>query len=147
MKILQFIEAFPSLCKPYFVNTGEKVQYQDLLNEIDLPIATDGPTQENSKVWLLDYIKDASSEKLSTSLQFITAFKQRPAWGLDKKIVSKYLPDIDEKIYPEAIVCFHTILLPTVHSSKMHSSSTWTRHQKLNPVALVHHHRHYGRIW
>ena len=79
MKILQFIEAFPSLCKPYFVNTGEKVQYQDLLNEIDLPIATDGPTQENSKVWLLDYIKDASSEKLSTSLQFITAFKQRPA--------------------------------------------------------------------
>ena len=83
-----------------------------------IDITTDGPAQENSKVWFLDYIKDPYSEKLSTLLQFITGFKQLPAWVLDKKIVLKFLPDTDEKIYPEAIVCFHTILLPTVHSSK-----------------------------
>ena len=83
-----------------------------------IDITTDGPAQENSKVWFLDYIKDPYSEKVSTLLQFITGFKQLPAWVLDKKIVLKFLPDTDEKIYPEAIVCFHTILLPTVHSSK-----------------------------
>ena len=50
-----------------------------------MPIATDRPTQENSKVWFLDYIKDAFSNTLTTLLQFITAFKQLPAWELDKK--------------------------------------------------------------
>ena len=112
MRILQFIEAFPSFCKPSFVNTDEKIQCQDLLNEIDMSIAADGPAQENSKVRFLDYNKDANSEKLSTLMQFITAFKQLLAWSLDKKIVLKFLPDTDEKIYPQAIACFHTILLP-----------------------------------
>ena len=50
-----------------------------------MPIATGRPAQENSKVWFLDYIKDTFSNTLSTLLQFITAFKQLPAWGLDKK--------------------------------------------------------------
>ena len=89
-----------------------EIQCQDLLNEIDMSIAADGPAQENSKVWFLDYNKDANSEKLSTLMQFITAFKQLLAWSLDKKIVLKFLPDTDEKIYPQAIACFHTILLP-----------------------------------
>ena len=83
MKILQLTEAFPSLCKPRFVYTGEKIKYQDLSHENDIPIATDGPSPGNSKVWFLDYIKDAYSEKLSILLQFITAFKQLPAWGID----------------------------------------------------------------
>ena len=117
-KILQFIEVFPNLCKPCFVDTGEKIQYQDLFNETDIPIATDRPAQENSKVWFLDYIKNANSDKLSTLLQFTTAFKQRPACGCDKQIVLKFLPDTDEKIYPETIVCFHTMLLSTINSSK-----------------------------
>ena len=117
MKILQFIEVFPSLCKPYFVDTGEKIQYQDLFNEIDIPIATGRPAQENSKVCFLDYIKDANSDKLSTLVQFTTAFKQRPACGCDEKTVLKFLPDTDEKIYPETIVCFYTIILSTVNSS------------------------------
>lgn len=46
-------------------------------------IATDRPVPENSKVWFLGYIKDAYSEKLSILLQFITAFKRLPAWGID----------------------------------------------------------------
>ena len=48
MKILQFIEVFPSLCKPYFVDTGEKIQYQDLFNEIDILIATGRPRKFKS---------------------------------------------------------------------------------------------------
>ena len=48
-----------------------------------IDITTDGPAQENSKVWFLDYIKDPYSEKVSTLLQFITGFKQLPAWVLD----------------------------------------------------------------
>ena len=116
--MLQFIETFPSLCKPCFVNTEEKIQCQDLLNEINMSIAANGPAQENLKVWFLDYNKDASSKKLSTLIQFITAFKQLPAWSIDNKIVLKFLPDTDEKIYLQAIVCFHTILLPSVHLSK-----------------------------
>ena len=51
-----------------------------------MPIATDGLAQENSKVLFVDYIKDTNSEKLSTMIKFITASKQRPAWGL-KKII------------------------------------------------------------
>ena len=51
-----------------------------------MPIATDRSAQKISKVWFLDYIKDAFSNKLSLLLQFITAFKQLPVWGLDKKI-------------------------------------------------------------
>ena len=81
-------------------------------------IATDRSIPENSKVWFLDNIKDAYLNTLSTLLQFITAFKQLPARRLDKKAVLKFLPDTDKKIYSEAIVCLHTILLPTVHSSK-----------------------------
>ena len=50
-----------------------------------MPIATDRPAQENSKVWFLDYIKDVFSNTLTTLLQFITAFKQLPAWELAKK--------------------------------------------------------------
>ena len=50
-----------------------------------MPIASDRPTQENSKVWFLDYIKDAFSNTLTTLQQFITAFKQLPAWELAKK--------------------------------------------------------------
>ena len=49
-----------------------------------MPIATDRPAQENSKVWFLDYIKDAFSNTLSTLLQFITALKQLAACGIDK---------------------------------------------------------------
>ena len=49
-----------------------------------MPIATDGPAQENSKVLFVDYIKDTNSEKLSTMMKFITAFKQRPTWGFEK---------------------------------------------------------------
>ena len=81
-------------------------------------IATERPVPENSKVWFLRYIKDAFLNTLSTLLQFIKAFKQIPVWRLDKKAVLKFLPDTDKKIYPEVIVCVHTILLPTVHSSK-----------------------------
>ena len=29
-----------------------------------MPIAADEPSQENSKVWFLDYLKDTYSEKL-----------------------------------------------------------------------------------
>lgn len=61
----------------------------------------------------MDYINDAYSEKLSTLLQFIAAVKQLLALGLDKNNTD----NTDEKII-EAIVCFHTILLPTVDSSK-----------------------------
>ena len=50
-----------------------------------MSIATDRPAQENSKVWFLDYIKDAFSNTLTTLLQFITAFRQLPAWELAKK--------------------------------------------------------------
>ena len=46
-----------------------------------MPIATDGIAQENSKVSFGDYIKFANPEKLSTLLQFITAFKQRSTFG------------------------------------------------------------------
>lgn len=60
-----------------------EIKYQDLLHENGMSIATDGPFQENSKVWFLGYIKDAYSEKLSILLQFITAFKRLPAWGID----------------------------------------------------------------
>ena len=81
-------------------------------------IATERAVPENSKVWFLGYIKDAFLNTLSTLLQFVTACKQLPVWRLDKEAVLKFLPDTDQKIYPEAIVCLHTILLPTVHSSK-----------------------------
>ena len=51
-----------------------------------MPIATDERDQEHSKVLFVDYIKDTNSEKLSTRMKFITVFKQRPAWGLEKII-------------------------------------------------------------
>ena len=38
-----------------------------------MPIATDRSAQKISKVWFLDYIKDAFSNKLSLLVQFITA--------------------------------------------------------------------------
>ena len=65
-------------------------------------IATDRPVPENSKVWFLDYIKDAFLNTLSTLLQFITAFKQLPVWRLDKKAVLKFLPDTDKKNIPRS---------------------------------------------
>ena len=83
-----------------------------------MSIATNRPAQENSKVWFLDYIKDAYLNTLSTLLQFITSFKQLPAWERYKKTVLTFLTDTDKKIYPEANVCPHTILLPTIHSWK-----------------------------
>ena len=61
------------------------MQYQCLLNEIDMPIATAGPAGPASKIWFLDYIKDAYSGMLSTLLKFITTFKQLPACGLKNK--------------------------------------------------------------
>ena len=74
-----------------------------------MSIATNRPAT-NSKVWFLDYIKDAFLNTLSTLLQFITSFKQLPAWERDKKTVLKLLTDTN--------LCLHTILLPTVHSLK-----------------------------
>ena len=78
-------------------------------NIIDMSIATNRPAT-NSKVWFLDYIKDAFLNTLPTLLQFITSFKQLPAWERDKKTVLKLLTDTN--------LCLHTILLPTVHSLK-----------------------------
>ena len=74
-----------------------------------MSIATNRPAT-NSKVWFLDYIQDAFLNTLPTLLQFITSFKQLPAWERDKKTVLKLLTDTN--------LCLHTILLPTVHSLK-----------------------------
>ena len=41
-----------------------------------MPIATDRPAQENSKVWFLDYIKDAFSNTLTTLLQPLNNFRR-----------------------------------------------------------------------
>ena len=37
---------------------------------------------------------------------------------MQKKITPKFLTDDDNKIYPEAMACFHIMYLPTVHSTQ-----------------------------
>ena len=88
-----------------------------------MSIATNRPAQENSKVWFLDYIKDAYLNTLSTLLQFITSFKQLPAWDRDKKTVLTFLTDTDKKYtqrrtYVLIQSCFQLFIHRNMHSLK-----------------------------
>ena len=87
-------------------------------------IATDRPVPENSKVWFLDCIKDAFLNTLSTLLQFITAFKQFPAWWLHKKTVLKFLPDTDKKYTQKRSYVFIQSYFQLFIHRNMHSSKT-----------------------
>ena len=146
MKILWFIQTFycfmqTMLWRYRWINSIPK----SFKNKIDMLIAADRPVPENSKVWFLDCIKDGFLNTLSTLLRFITAFKQLPAWWLHKKTVLKFLPDSDKKIYPEAIVCLHTILLPPVHSLKYAFFKDISKSLETGSSVFVHHHIHCGR--
>ena len=115
---LKHIEAFPELCRPVFVGGSVPVTSTSFVNLLG-PIETDDRTQEQVKSWFLDFIEEATEEILSQLLCFSTAFKSIPPWGLSKKISVKFLEDDDEKLFPEAMVYFHIIYLPTVHTSKV----------------------------
>eukprot|EP00794_Sanderia_malayensis_P001737 gene1737-1934_t len=115
---LNHIEAFPELCRPVFVGGSVPVTSASFINLLG-PIETEDRTQEQVKSWFLEFIEESTQEILSQFLCFSTALQSIPPWGLSKNIVVKFLEDDDEKLFPEAMVCFQIIYLPTVHTSKL----------------------------
>ena len=114
---MKFVENWPELCKPCFVDGWQEISPEKLIDLFE-PITADGKAQEQTQKWFIQYVKFASEEALSRLLRFVSAFSAIPAWGMEKKISVKFLPDDDEKIYPESMVCFQVILFPTVHSTQ-----------------------------
>ena len=115
---LKHIEEFPELCRPVFTGGTTPVSCAGFLALLD-PVKTEDRIQEQVKSWFFDYVEHSTEETLSKLLRFSTAFQSIPPWGLSRKIAVKFLDDDDEKVFPEAMVCFHIIYLPTVHSSKV----------------------------
>ena len=115
---LKHIKEFPELCRPVFAGGTTPISCASFLGLLD-PVQTQDRIQEKVKSWFLEFIENSTQETLSKLLCFSTAFQSIPPWGLSKKIAVKFLEDDDQKVFPKAMVCFHIIYLPTVHSSKV----------------------------
>ena len=69
--------------------------------------------------WLVEYVTEASSERIEDLLVFITAKRTISPWGLEKPTIVKLLADDETKMLPDATTCFYILSIPVVHTSKM----------------------------
>ena len=56
--------------------------------------------------WLVEYIAEASSERIEHLLVFITAKRNIPPWGSEEPLIMKFLANDETKVLPEATTCF-----------------------------------------
>ena len=115
--LLRYIKDYPDLCRPIFVSSCMQIKPEELLNVIKNDEHEDYEKQQAFK-YLEIMIKGSSSSVLSRLLKFATGYSNIPPWGLGRQIVIKYHADDEDKIYPEAMVCFSILYLPTVHSNE-----------------------------
>ena len=69
--------------------------------------------------WLVEYVTEASSERIEDLLVFITAKRTISPWDLEKPTIVKLLADDETKMLPDATTCFYILSIPVVHTSKM----------------------------
>jgi len=122
-KFYQIIQTYPDMTREIFVIGKQKSPLKCFLDSVSTVKATEETTKEVIS-WFREYLLQASPESLEKLLQFCTAKKFVPSWGLNKPIVIKFLKDDEMKQLPEANVCFNILSLPTVLTSK----STFFKH-------------------
>lgn len=123
LKTLEFLDV---------ITNNKEVCFKLLCNSIEQTLTSNGfknlfdasverPSdfaQQCSYDWFMEYVSNASQEKLRSLLQFITGFKSIPPCGLPHSIVLKYLPDDDEKSsLLSATACLAILQIPTIHST------------------------------
>ena len=79
VNFLKFVENWPELCKPCFVDGWQEISPEKLIDLFE-PITADGKAHEQTQKWFIQYLKLASEEALSCLLRFVSAFSAIPAW-------------------------------------------------------------------
>ena len=64
------------------------------------------------------FLANASTDSIEKLFRFVTGFEYLPPLGISQSISVRYLPDDNERSFPEASCCFSILNLPTVHSSQ-----------------------------
>ena len=111
--VLRYIILHPKVMSELFL-PAKKVTSEAVLASLDTHLLQVGSRQHNAFHWLRRYIETASEEKLVKMLKFATSLKSVAPTGLSQKIEVTFHAT-EEKLYPEAAVCFRQLSLPICH--------------------------------
>lgn len=111
--ILRYIILHPKVMSKLFL-PATKVTIEAVLASFDTHFLPVGSKQYNAFHWLLRFVETASEEKLEKILKFTTSLKRVAPTGLSPKIEVTFHAT-EEKLYPEAAVCFRQLSLPICH--------------------------------
>ena len=114
---LSYMKKFPNICRPIFVYAEATVTTDRLMHLIKSNSETDFEKIQSRK-FFDTFLYNANGDIIKKVLRFVTGYSVIPPWGIPKEIIIKFLIDDDSKLYPEAMVCFGILHLPTVHSNQ-----------------------------
>ena len=109
----------PNICREAFVSKNLVMTYDQFTSLVK----NDGKDETDfekiqSRKFFDNFLVNASTETIQKRFRFVTGFEYLPPWGIPQSISVRYLPDENERSFPEASCCFSILNLPIVHSSQ-----------------------------
>ena len=109
----------PNICREAFVSKNLVMTYDQFTSLVK----NDGKDETDfekiqSRKFFDNFLVNASTETIQKRFRFVTGFEYLPPWGIPQSISVRYLPDENERSFPETSCCFSILNLPIVHSSQ-----------------------------
>lgn len=113
--ILSYLEKHPRELSPLFA-PSEIITCEAVLASLDVPLMETGSIQHSAYMWLQRLIETATEKQLALLLRFTTSLSHLPPTGLSPKVEIVFQTS-EDRIYPEAAVCFRQLSLPICHAN------------------------------
>ena len=114
-EVLSYLENHPRELSPLFV-PSESITCAAVLASLNAPLMAVGSIQHSAYMWLQRLIETASETQLALFLRFTTSLSHLPPTGISPKIEIIFHTS-EDRVYPEAAVCFRQLSLPICHAN------------------------------